>query len=110
MRVRHVEPAPAEQDVQCVERSQIAARINRRAQRRLHCHLKARRGRLLQEMIPAASDDRDPEVIWIERLRAAEREHTRPALQPGDEGGHPQWPDVHQPAHLAEAAEASRSQ
>ena len=110
VRVRHVEPAPVKQDRQRAQRSQVAARIDGSAQGRLDDHLQARRGRLIQQMVPAAGDDRDLELIRVKRLRAAQREHARPALQPGDEGGHPQRPNVHQSAQPAEAMESSRDQ
>ncbi len=93
--MRHVELAPAEQIVQCMECPQVAAGIDRHPQRRLHDHLEACRGRLIEQVIPASGDDRDLKVSGIEHLRAAQREHARSALQPGDEGSHPQRPHAH---------------
>ena len=107
VRVRHVEPAAAKQRVQGSQRPQIVARVDRRAQGRLHDHLQARRGRLIKQAVPTAGDDRDLEGTGIKRLRAAQREHARPALQPGDEDGHPQRPDAHQAARTAAAVEFS---
>jgi len=108
--VRHVELPPGEQDVQRMEGPQVAVGIDGHQQRRLHDHLEACRGRLIEQMVPASGDDRDLKVSGIEHLRAAQREHARSALQPGDEGGHPQRPHAHRRAQPAKAVASSRAQ
>ena len=110
VRMGHVEIAPAEQIAQCMECPQITTWVDRSTQGWLDDHLQACGGRLVEQVIPATGDDRGPEVIRVKCLRAAQREHSSAALQPGDEGSHPQWPDIHRAAHPAEAAEISRDQ
>jgi hypothetical protein len=108
--VCHVEPSPAQPSGQRPQRAQVAAGIDGHAQRGLGDHLQARCGRLVQQVIPAPGDDRDLEPAGVERLRAAQREHARPALQSSDEGSHSQRTGIHQLEQPPDAMEFSRDQ
>ena len=55
----------------------------------LYNDLQARGGGLVEQMVPAADDDRDLELTRIERRRSPQREYASATLQPCDEGYHP---------------------
>jgi hypothetical protein len=76
----HVEAGPAQQGAERMQCPQVIARIDRRAQGGLDDHLQAGRGRLIEQVIAAAGNDRGLELIAVKRLRAAQREHACAAL------------------------------
>jgi len=106
----HVELPPGEQDVQRMRARRSLRGSMGHPQRRLHDHLEACRGRLIEQMVPLPVMIVTLKVSGIEHLRAPQREQARSALQPGDEGGHPQRPHAHRRAQPAKAVASSRAQ
>ena len=70
VRMDHVKPALPEQGAESAQRLQITARVDGGAQRRLDDHLQASHGRLIEQVVAAAGDDRRLELIMIKYLGA----------------------------------------
>ena len=87
--MRHVEVPPPQEPGEGAQGLEIAARVDRRAQRWLQDDLESGGGGLVEQMVPAAGDDRDLELTGIKCRRSTYGDYASPAFQSCDKGHHP---------------------